>query len=240
MKSYLEARTILILQKKQWICSDDSYIYISTNNAQAETFIVKVDAATGKTIGQTKAFIRTQKWENGDYMMYKDGYVYLFTFNNVVKRVKADAITNDNSPEVEDYSLAIDGITDAKKAGTYNATINKMAIRAGDKLYIVGGKSLTVENSIDCTSNLGLASDANYIYAFVEKSNAYGTALMNVYDWSGTLVKSGVTVPNLITEQNSNNVQGMCVINGECYFLICRWNAGTQVVKVSFDTTILK
>lgn len=222
------------------ICSDDSYIYISTNNPKGETLIVKVDASTGKTIGQTKAFIRSETWSNGDYMMYKDGYVYLFTFNNAVKRIKTDLITSDNTPEVEDYNLAIEGITDAKKAGTYNATINKMAIRAGDKLYIVGGKSLTVENSINCTSNLGLASDANYIYAFIEKSNAYGTALMNVYDWSGTLVKSGVTVSNLITEQANNNVQGMCVINGECYFLICRWNAGTQVVKVSFDTTILK
>ena len=222
------------------ICSDNEYIYLSSNNPQGETFITKIDANTGKYIGKTNIFVRTSTWSNGDYLMYKDGYIYLFTFNNIVKRVKANTITETNIPDLEDYEFNIDGLTGNKTAGTYNATVNKMAINAGGKLYIVGGKSLKVENSVSCSATLGVASDANYIYAFKEKSNAYGTAQFTVYDWSGNLIKDNVLVENLITEQNNNNVQGMAIINGVCTFLVCRWNARPQLIKTTFDTTILK
>ena len=63
---------------------------------------------------------------------------------------------------------------------------------------------------------------------------------INVYDWSGNLVKKGVVVPNLIATETNNNVQSMCVINGEYYFLVCRWGSGGEIVKVSFDTSVLK
>lgn len=222
------------------ICSDNEYIYLSSNNPQGETFITKIDANTGKFIGKTNTFVRTSTWSNGDYLMYKDGYIYLFTFNNIVKRVKANTITDSNTPNLEDYEMNIEGINGNKTAGTYNATVNKMAINAGGKLYIVGGKSLKVENSVSCSGKLGIASDANYIYAFKEKSNAYGTAKFTVYDWSGNLIKDDVLVENLITEQNNNNVQGMTIVNGVCTFLVCRWNSRPQLIKTTFDTTILK
>ena len=39
------------------ICSDNEYIYLSSNNPQGETFITKIDANTGKYIGKTNTFI---------------------------------------------------------------------------------------------------------------------------------------------------------------------------------------
>lgn len=226
------------------LATDGKYLYVSYNDTSAKgnTSIAKIEAATGKFIGRTVTFERGSAWNNGDYLCYMDGYVYVVLSSGTVKRVKADSITSANEAVCEDYDLKINGLTANKFALTYNSLVGKIAVLASGTVYIAGAKSLTVESSVasSLAKPMGIASDANYIYAFDEKNSEFGSALINVYDWSGNLVKKGVVVPNLITTENSNNVQSMCVINGEYYFLVCRWGSGGEIVKVSFDTSVLK
>ena len=226
------------------LATDGKYLFVSYNDTSAKgnTSIAKIEAATGKFIGRTVTFERGSAWNNGDYLCYMDGYVYVVLSSGAVKRVKADSITSANEAVCEDYDLKINGLTANKFALTYNSLVGKIAVLASGTVYIAGAKSLTVESSVasSLAKPMGIASDANYIYAFDEKNSEFGSALINVYDWSGNLVKKGVVVPNLITTQNSNNVQSMCVINGEYYFLVCRWGSGGEIVKVSFDTSVLK
>ena len=226
------------------LATDGKYLFVSYNDTSAKgnTSIAKIEAATGKFIGRTVTFERGSAWNNGDYLCYMDGYVYVVLSNGTVKRVKADSITSANEAVCENYDLKINGLTANKFALTYNSLVGKIAVLAGGTVHIAGAKSLTVESSVasSLTKPMGIASDANYIYAFDEKNSEFGSALINVYDWSGNLVKKGVVVPNLITTENNNNVQSMCVINGEYYFLVCRWGSGGEIVKVSFDTSVLK
>lgn len=226
------------------LATDGKYLFVSYNDTSAKgnTSIAKIEAATGKFIGRTVTFERGSAWNNGDYLCYMDGYVYVVLPNGTVKRVKADSITSANEAVCENYDLKINGLTANKFALTYNSLVGKIAVLAGGTVYIAGAKSLTVESSVasSLTKPMGIASDANYIYAFDEKNSEFGSALINVYDWSGNLVKKGVVVPNLITTETNNNVQSMCVINGEYYFLVCRWGSGGEIVKVSFDTSVLK
>lgn len=226
------------------LATDGKYLYVSYNDTSAKgnTSIAKIEAATGKFIGRTVTFERGGAWNNGDYLCYMDGYVYVVLPNGTVKRVKADSITSANEAVCENYDLKINGLTANKFAMTYNSLVGKIAVLAGGTVYIAGAKSLTVESSVasSLTKPMGIASDANYIYAFDEKNSEFGSALVNVYDWSGNLIKKGVVVPNLITTETNNNVQSMCVINGEYYFLVCRWGSGGEIVKVSFDTSVLK
>ncbi len=226
------------------LATDGKYLFVSYNDTSAKgnTSIAKIEAATGKFIGRTVTFERGSAWNNGDYLCYMDGYVYVVLPNGTVKRVKADSITSANEAVCEDYDLKINGLTANKFALTYNSLVGKIAVLAGGTVHIAGAKSLTVESSVasSLTKPMGIASDANYIYAFDEKNSEFGSALINVYDWSGNLVKKGVVVPNLITTETNNNVQSMCVINGEYYFLVCRWGSGGEIVKVSFDTSVLK
>lgn len=226
------------------LATDGKYLFVSYNDTSAKgnTSIAKIEAATGKFIGRTVTFERGSAWNNGDYLCYMDGYVYVVLPNGTVKRVKADSITSSNEAVCEDYDLKINGLTANKFALTYNSLVGKIAVLAGGTVHIAGAKSLTVESSVasSLTKPMGIASDANYIYAFDEKNSEFGSALINVYDWSGNLVKKGVVVPNLITTETNNNVQSMCVINGEYYFLVCRWGSGGEIVKVSFDTSVLK
>ncbi len=226
------------------LATDGKYLYVSYNDTSAKgnTSIAKIEAATGKFIGRTVTFERGSAWNNGDYLCYMDGYIYVVLPNGTVKRVKADSITSSNEAVCENYDLKINGLTANKFAMTYNSLVGKIAVLAGGTVYIAGAKSLTVESSVasSLTKPMGIASDANYIYAFDEKNSEFGSALINVYDWSGNLVKKGVVVPNLITTETNNNVQSMCVINGEYYFLVCRWGSGGEIVKVSFDTSVLK
>ena len=226
------------------LATDGKYLFVSYNDTSAKgnTSIAKIEAATGKFIGRTVTFERGSAWNNGDYLCYMDGYVYVVLSNGTVKRVKADSITSANEAVCENYDLKINGLTANKFALTYNSLVGKIAVLAGGTVHIAGEKSLTVESSVasSLTKPMGIASDANYIYAFDEKNSEFGSALINVYDWSGNLVKKGVVVPNLITTETNNNVQSMCVINGEYYFLVCRWGSGGEIVKVSFDTSVLK
>lgn len=226
------------------LATDGKYLFVSYNDTSAKgnTSIAKIEAATGKFIGRTVTFERGSAWNNGDYLCYMDGYVYVVLPNGAVKRVKADSITSANEAVCENYDLKINGLTANKFALTYNSLVGKIAVLAGGTVHIAGAKSLTVESSVasSLTKPMGIASDANYIYAFDEKNSEFGSALINVYDWSGNLVKKGVVVPNLITTETNNNVQSMCVINGEYYFLVCRWGSGGEIVKVSFDTSVLK
>lgn len=226
------------------LATDGKYLFVSYNDTSAKgnTSIAKIEAATGKFIGRTVTFERGGAWNNGDYLCYMDGYVYVVLPNGTVKRVKADSITSANEAVCENYDLKINGLTANKFALTYNSLVGKIAVLAGGSVHIAGAKSLTVESSVasSLTKPMGIASDANYIYAFDEKNSEFGSALINVYDWSGNLVKKGVVVPNLITTETNNNVQSMCVINGEYYFLVCRWGSGGEIVKVSFDTSVLK
>lgn len=226
------------------LATDGKYLFVSYNDTSAKgnTSIAKIEAATGKFIGRTVTFERGSAWNNGDYLCYMDGYVYVVLPNGTVKRVKADSITSSNEAVCENYDLKINGLTANKFALTYNSLVGKIAVLAGGTVHIAGAKSLTVESSVasSLTKPMGIASDANYIYAFDEKNSEFGSALINVYDWSGNLVKKGVVVPNLITTETNNNVQSMCVINGEYYFLVCRWGSGGEIVKVSFDTSVLK
>ncbi len=226
------------------LATDGKYLFVSYNDTSAKgnTSIAKIEAATGKFIGRTVTFERGGAWNNGDYLCYMDGYVYVVLSSGTVKRVKADSITSANEAVCENYDLKINGLTANKFALTYNSLVGKIAVLAGGTVHIAGAKSLTVESSVasSLTKPMGIASDANYIYAFDEKNSEFGSALINVYDWSGNLVKKGVVVPNLITTENNNNVQSMCVINGEYYFLVCRWGSGGEIVKVSFDTSVLK
>lgn len=226
------------------LATDGKYLFVSYNDTSAKgnTSIAKIEAATGKFIGRTVTFERGSAWNNGDYLCYMDGYVYVVLPNGTVKRVKADSITSANEAVCENYDLKINGLTANKFALTYNSLVGKIAVLASGTVYIAGAKSLTVESSVasSLTKPMGIASDANYIYAFDEKNSEFGSALINVYDWSGNLVKKGVVVPNLITTETNNNVQSMCVINGEYYFLVCRWGSGGEIVKVSFDTSVLK
>ncbi len=226
------------------LATDGKYLFVSYNDTSAKgnTSIAKIEAATGKFIGRTVTFERGSAWNNGDYLCYMDGYVYVVLPNGTVKRVKADSITSANEAVCENYDLKINGLTANKFALTYNSLVGKIAVLAGGSVHIAGAKSLTVESSVasSLTKPMGIASDANYIYAFDEKNSEFGSALINVYDWSGNLVKKGVVVPNLITTETNNNVQSMCVINGEYYFLVCRWGSGGEIVKVSFDTSVLK
>ena len=226
------------------LATDGKYLFVSYNDTSAKgnTSIAKIEAATGKFIGRTVTFERGSAWNNGDYLCYMDGYVYVVLPNGTVKRVKADSITSANEAVCENYDLKINGLTANKFALTYNSLVGKIAVLASGTVYIAGAKSLTVESSVasSLTKPMGIASDANYIYAFDEKNSEFGSALINVYDWSGNLVKKGVVVPNLIATETNNNVQSMCVINGEYYFLVCRWGSGGEIVKVSFDTSVLK
>lgn len=226
------------------LATDGKYLFVSYNDTSANgnTSIAKIEAATGKFIGRTVTFERGSAWNNGDYLCYMDGYVYVVLPNGTVKRVKADSITSANEAVCEDYDLKINGLTANKFALTYNSLVGKIAVLADGTVHIAGAKSLTVESSVasSLTKPMGIASDANYIYAFDEKNSEFGSALINVYDWSGNLVKKGVVVPNLIATETNNNVQSMCVINGEYYFLVCRWGSGGEIVKVSFDTSVLK
>lgn len=226
------------------LATDGKYLFVSYNDTSAKgnTSIAKIEAATGKFIGRTVTFERGSAWNNGDYLCYMDGYVYVVLPNGTVKRVKADSITSSNEAVCENYDLKINGLTANKFALTYNSLVGKIAVLASGTVHIAGAKSLTVESSVasSLTKPMGIASDANYIYAFDEKNSEFGSALINVYDWSGNLVKKGVVVPNLITTETNNNVQSMCVINGEYYFLVCRWGSGGEIVKVSFDTSVLK
>ena len=226
------------------LATDGKYLFVSYNDTSAKgnTSIAKIEAATGKFIGRTVTFERGSAWNNGDYLCYMDGYVYVVLPNGTVKRVKADSMTSANEAVCENYDLKINGLTANKFALTYNSLVGKIAVLAGGTVHIAGAKSLTVESSVasSLTKPMGIASDANYIYAFDEKNSEFGSALINVYDWSGNLVKKGVVVPNLITTETNNNVQSMCVINGEYYFLVCRWGSGGEIVKVSFDTSVLK
>lgn len=226
------------------LATDGKYLFVSYNDTSAKgnTSIAKIEAATGKFIGRTVTFERGSPWNNGDYLCYMDGYVYVVLPNGTVKRVKADSITSSNEAVCENYDLKINGLTANKFALTYNSLVGKIAVLAGGTVHIAGAKSLTVESSVasSLTKPMGIASDANYIYAFDEKNSEFGSALINVYDWSGNLVKKGVVVPNLISTETNNNVQSMCVINGEYYFLVCRWGSGGEIVKVSFDTSVLK
>ena len=226
------------------LATDGKYLFVSYNDTSAKgnTSIAKIEAATGKFIGRTVTFERGSAWNNGDYLCYMDGYVYVVLPNGTVKRVKADSITSANEAVCENYDLKINGLTANKFALTYNSLVGKIAVLAGGTVHIAGAKSLTVESSVasSLTKPMGIASDANYIYAFDEKNSEFGSALINVYDWSGNLVKKGVVVPNLIATETNNNVQSMCVINGEYYFLVCRWGSGGEIVKVSFDTSVLK
>lgn len=226
------------------LATDGKYLFVSYNDTSAKgnTSIAKIEAATGKFIGRTVTFERGSAWNNGDYLCYMDGYVYVVLPNGTVKRVKADSITSANEAVCENYDLKINGLTANKFALTYNSLVGKIAVLAGGTVHIAGAKSLTVESSVasSLTKPMGIASDANYIYAFDEKNSEFGSALINVYDWSGNLVKKGVVVPNLIATETNNNVQSMCVINGEFYFLVCRWGSGGEIVKVSFDTSVLK
>ena len=226
------------------LATDGKYLFVSYNDTSAKgnTSIAKIEAATGKFIGRTVTFERGSAWNNGDYLCYMDGYVYVVLPNGTVKRVKADSMTSANEAVCENYDLKINGLTANKFALTYNSLVGKIAVLAGGTVHIAGAKSLTVESSVasSLTKPMGIASDANYIYAFDEKNSEFGSALINVYDWSGNLVKKGVVVPNLIATETNNNVQSMCVINGEYYFLVCRWGSGGEIVKVSFDTSVLK
>ena len=226
------------------LATDGKYLYVSYNDttAKGNTSIAKIEASTGKFIGRTVTFERGGAWNNGDYLTYMDGYVYVVLSSGAVKRVKADSITSSSEAVCEDYDLKISGLTANKFAMTYNSLVGKIAVLAGNTVYVAGAKSLTVESSVasSLTKPMGIASDANYIYAFDEKNSQFGSALINVYDWSGNLVKKGVVVPNLIATEKSNNVQQLCVINGEYYFLVCRWGSGGEIVKVSFDTSVLK
>ena len=226
------------------LATDGKYLFVSYNDTSAKgnTSIAKIEAATGKFIGRTVTFERGSAWNNGDYLCYMDGYVYVVLPNGTVKRVKADSITSANEAVCENYDLKINGLTANKFALTYNSLVGKIAVLAGGTVHIAGAKSLTVESSVasSLTKPMGIASDANYIYAFDEKNSEFGSALVNVYDWSGNLVKKGVVVPNLISTETNNNVQSLCVINGEYYFLVCRWGSGGEIVKVSFDTSVLK
>ena len=220
------------------ICSDGENLYITTNVVAGDTVVKKFNIATGEYLGKTASFKRIDAWSNSDYLMYKDGYVYIFS-DDGIRRVSAEDISPDNTPTFVSNALTIEGI-DKAKAGVYNATVNKMAIMASGKLNIVGGKSLKVEKSVAVSNGLGMASDANYIYVFFEEKAANATAKFSVYDWSGNLVKANQTIAGLSNGINaSNNIQGMTMVNGECYFMVSRWSGKSQIAKVSFDTSIL-
>ncbi len=221
------------------ICSDEENLYITTNVVSGDTVVKKFSLATGEYLGKTASFKRKEIWANSDYLMYKDGYVYVFS-DDGVRRVNASDITVDNAPSFETNALTIEGI-DGAKAGAYNATVNKMAIMANGKLNIIGGKSLKVEKSVSASSGLGMASDANYIYVFFEEKAVGVTAKFSVYDWSGNLIKANQEIKGISSEviTASNNVQGMAMVNGECYFMVSRWDVKSQIAKVTFDTSIL-
>lgn len=225
------------------ICSDGKNIYVSTNSSNSADptgSIKKFDLATGAYAGETTAFKRTSTWANGDYLMYKDGYVYLFG-TDIVRRVNVEAITLDNKPEFEENPLTIEGIS-TMNSGAYNATVNKMAIVSGSKLNIVGGTSLSVEKSVSITSGaLGVAADPNYIYVFYEEKAVGVSAKFSVFDWSGNKLKDGqvlATLDESITDAN-NNIQGMTIVDGECYFFVSQWTRRSKVLKATFDTSIL-
>ena len=224
------------------IATDGKYIYIASKDTDMNVVITKYEAATAKLVGKTAQFKRGTKWNNGEYMTYMDGYLYLALDTGAVKRIKTDAITADGTATVEDYTFNVDGMTGKVNALAYNSLVNKIAILTDGKLNVIGAKSMKLEQSVTATitKSLGVTCDANYVYAFYEHNSDYGTAEFNVYDWSGELVKAGITVPHLIDVQSSNNVQGMCVVNGEYYFLVSIWSNPGKLVKVTFDTSILK
>lgn len=219
------------------ICSDSENIYITTNGVDGATVVKKFDIATGAYLGQSASFLRADKWANSDYLMYKDELVYIFS-NDGVRSVNRNDFSLDADAPLTENALSIEGLS-GFKAGTYNSTLNKMAIMTSGKLNIVGGKTLTVEKSVSAKNGLGMACNANYIYVFFERKEANATAQFSVYDWSGNLVKENMLISNLSSGIDANNnIQGMTCENGVFYFFVSRWTAKSQVAKVTLDTSI--
>ena len=225
------------------MCTDNEYLYAASNvqGDKEKTFIDKYRISDWKKVGRTAYFNRGDEWNNGDYLTYIDGYVYVVLNTGEIKRVKADLITADESAVVEEYNLPVSDISQCKSMA-YNALVNKIALLTENKLYIISAKAFNVEKSLAVSVNkpMGIGCDANYIYVLYEK-NGSCTAKFDVYDWSGNLLKVGVEIPEIYShDSHANNVQSMCVIGGEYYFLVSTWGNGGKLVKVSFDTSVLK
>ena len=238
--SSLFSNSVIEKQMNQYahgICSDGENIYITTNGVDGSTVVKKFNISTGKYLGKSSSFVRTDTWSNSDYLMYKDELVYVFCTDKV-RAVNVNDFSLDSDASFIENPLTIDGLS-GLKSGAYNSTINKMAIMTNGQLNIVGGKTLTVEKSVSAKTGLGISCDANYIYVFFEKKEANASAQFSVYDWSGNLIKENVIISNLSSGIDANNnIQGMTYNDGAFYFFVSRWTGKSQVAKVTLDTSI--
>ena len=235
------------------ICSDGENIYCSTNNTSKEMWIVKFDAKTGAYLGKSASFTKTgNAWANDDYLMYKDGYVYIFnTTCNYIKRVKGEDISSTTLPELEtvsslnlknsdgsDYSATI-------RAGSYDKVTNKVVLTtSGGSMLIVNGSTMQIEktiSSVSASSATGIYCDTSYIYVFYEQNDSGVTAKFDIYNWSGTKAKSAVKITNLNpSTTKGNNIQGMCVVNNKIYFAAALWGDNmAKIIETTFDASVV-
>lgn len=235
-------------------CTDGTYAYATANNGK-NTRIYKIDLATGKAVGSTGIFQRNHESNNGEYLYHKDGYIYVILLdgNGTVARVACDSIDETGSAEVKTVAapFTVQGLL---HAATYNATQNKYAVistKDGTTRLVrfidAKTKAELAKVEVALSKPTNITCDENYVYVFYE--NGVGTAGIKIYDWAGNLV-STTSMPGIFDAKATNNVQGMAVVDGNLYFIICTWaktetsagaavSAGTYITKVKLDQSII-
>lgn len=230
------------------VVTDGTYLYMANCTTTGKVKILKT-TKYGGILGQTAEFnngvdVNEQYAATNDqtYLLYKDGYVYAFSrrFTSIY-RAKASDITADGTCEVaETTELAFkkeDGAAITAHAMAYDEKNDRYAIRNGSTLYLVDGKTMkaykTVAGAVGGTQ-VGVASDENYVYALYEKTG--GLAFV-VYDWSGNKVKDVAVAGFIGEEPNVANIPSMIIEGGKVYIFAKPWQGayGSNVFIYTID-----
>lgn len=225
------------------VATDGEYLYMANCTTAGKVKILKT-TKYGVKLGQTAEFDNgvdvgetNAAFNDKTYLLYKDGYVYAYgvRLGTKVYRVKADDIVAGTNVEVEASALPFNGVTKAE-AIAYDEVNDRYAVRVGRALYLVDGKTnavyKTVEGAAVTGTEVGVASDENYVYVITELN---GGIRFYAYDWSGNKVGE-VSQAGFIKEESENaNIPSMIIEGGKVYIFAKPW-AGTYASKVIIYT----
>ena len=212
------------------LCTDGTYLYVADTPDKNNVRIRKININTGKVVATTTTAVseRTDLWAGGDYLFYKDGYVYNVDSKGKVWRIAAESIGADGAA-MEEVTFTIGGFSGTIKSVSYNAERNAYAVmNTAGKGYIVDAATMTVKVTMAQTvdgTRVGIYCDANYVYAV--KEGVVNTPTICVYDYTGRYIGTCTDMATGTATAN-NNVQSICSVGGTVYVLVCQWDNSTD------------
>lgn len=228
-------------------CSDGTYTYVSANQGTS-TKVYKVDPKQSKVLASTASVPRKNDSTNGDYLFYKDGWIYLICFDEegTIRRVKTEALTSNRTAEFETVTDITLPKGQTALSGTYNRANDSYAFLMRDvtTLAFVNGSDGSLRKTVTVAGRtaLGMASDATHVYLFYElaadSTNATRAGIA-IYDWDGNFVRDAV-LNHIFSLTGGTNVQGMVSHDGYAEILVCNWALrGMYAVQLNFDYSVL-